>query len=55
MSQSNIGRTAILTKLDEAAAKADEPEVKRALKKMRECVERGNQLLTLSGLRNAPA
>ena len=47
-------RTAVLAKLDEAAAKADDPEVKRALKKMRECTERSNKLLTLSGLRTLP-
>ena len=33
-------RTAVLAKLDEATAKTDDPEVKRALKKMRECTER---------------
>ena len=47
-------RTAVLAKIDEAAAKTDDPEVKRALKKMRECAERGNRLLTLSGLRTLP-
>ncbi|MCP4951574.1 MAG: hypothetical protein GY922_06965, partial [Proteobacteria bacterium] len=47
-------RAAVLAKIDEAAAKADDPEVKRALKKMRECTERGNKLLTLSGLRTLP-
>ena len=48
-------RTAVLAKLDEAAAKAADPEVKRALKKMRECTERSNKLLTLSGLRTLPS
>ena len=47
-------RTAVLAKLDEAAAKTDDPEVKGALKKMIECAERGNKLLTLSGLRALP-
>ena len=47
-------RTAVLAKLDEATAKTDDPEVKRALKKMRECTERSNKLLTLSGLRTLP-
>lgn len=47
-------RTAVLAKLDEAAAKTDDPEVKRALKKMRECAERDHKLLTLSGLRTLP-
>ncbi len=48
-------RTAVLAKLDEATAKTDDPEVKRALKKMRECTERSNKLLTLSGLRTLPS
>ena len=43
-------RKTVLANLDEASAKTDDPEVKRALKKMRECVERSNQLLVLSGL-----
>ena len=47
-------RTAVLAKLDEATAKTDDPEVKRALKKMRERTERSNKLLTLSGLRTLP-
>ena len=47
-------RIAVLAIIDQAAAKADDPEVKRALKKMRECTERGNKLLTLSGLRTLP-
>ncbi len=47
-------RTTVLANLDEAAAKTDDPEVKRALKKMRECVERSNQLLVLSGLLTLP-
>ena len=47
-------RTTVLANLDEAVAKTDDPEVKRALKKMRECVERSNQLLVLSGLLTLP-
>ncbi|MDA7908838.1 hypothetical protein N9A99_02835, partial [Akkermansiaceae bacterium] len=47
-------RTAVLATLDEAASTTEDPEVKRALKKMSECVERGNKLLVLSGLRALP-
>ena len=47
-------RKTVLANLDEATAKTDDPEVKRALKKMRECVERSNQLLVLSGLLTLP-
>ena len=47
-------RKTVLANLDEAAAKTDDPEAKRALKKMRECVERSNQLLVLSGLLTLP-
>ena len=47
-------RKAVLVKLDEAAAKTDNPELKGALKKMRQCVERSHRLLVLSGLRTLP-